>query len=479
MNLFSRAIRSVIRKPMKSILLFLVVFMISLFLLSGAAGRTASIETQDKTRSAVGAGFLLEINEADRHRRLADITARIDGEGTLDGVTVERIDTIYGPQISVSADNAFETLKLEDIQKLSQADGICDYNITTAVTPVNPVNFLRIQDADVDQHADLHGVCLIGNRDMQMDPNVLSGNLYAAGGRLVQKGDADVCVISQALALQNGLAVGDRLQFSALSDTGRSAVHEAEIVGIYATRQSMTPYMSGDTFRPENMIFTDLNFPEKAEGESSPVYEKAYFQVEDARAYDSVKENLKQIQIDWERYDLIDNNGNYETMSANFNDLEQISNLLLAASALVSFCILSLIFLFWLKSRVQEVGVFLAMGIPKRKIIGQMIVEAVLISAAAAAVSFAAAPKAAEATAEYLVNFQIRQVQEQKELDAGRVAHDFVAGEETVNGVGVSITAPMMVFDGVSLLVLVGLSVGTAGVSIVRKSPKDILSEMS
>lgn len=45
MNSFQLAVRSVIRKPVKSILLFLVIFMISLFLLAGMASKNASVAT--------------------------------------------------------------------------------------------------------------------------------------------------------------------------------------------------------------------------------------------------------------------------------------------------------------------------------------------------------------------------------------------------------------------------------------------------
>ena len=74
MNFIQRGIRSVIRKPVKSILLFLVVVVISSFYMSGMASQSASINTQDSTRQAVGATFRLELNEANRHTRLEDIS---------------------------------------------------------------------------------------------------------------------------------------------------------------------------------------------------------------------------------------------------------------------------------------------------------------------------------------------------------------------------------------------------------------------
>lgn len=483
MNVFQKAWCSVTRKPIKSILLFLVVLVISLFLLSGMASKTASVKTQDKTRQAVGAGLLLETNETNRHKRLDEISERIgEGvEGTLEGVHKVRFDSIYGESWGVFTDNSFDTLRLEDIEKLAEVSEISDYNITTKVTPVNPVNFLRLEDADVDQTTDFGGVSLIGNKDMQMDANVLTGNLSIKDGRMVNSGDVNVCVISEELAALNDLEIGDVLQFNDYHDRENSTVYEAEIIGIYHVQQYMTPLMSGDTFRSENVIFTDLRFPEKAEGnENDPLYIKAYFKVGDVDNYDAAKEKVKAVNIDWERYDLIDNNGNYDTMSANFNDLENISEILIWVVAIASFLILFLVFVFWLKNRVQEVGIFLALGVPKVKIIGQILLEALMIAIIAVTLSFTVAPSVSRVTADYLVAQQVQQMEESKELDAGHVAIDsFTQSEQQITGVSVNISAQMMLFDGVCILALTSLSVITAGITILRRKPKDILSEMS
>ena len=62
-----------------------------------------------------------------------------------------------------------------------------------------------------------------------------------------------------------------------------------------------------------------------------------------------VKENLQKVDINWEQYDLIDNNGNSETMSSNFNDLAKVSEMMILVISVASFVILVLVFLFWLK----------------------------------------------------------------------------------------------------------------------------------
>ena len=80
MNGFSLAWRSVIRKPVKSVLLFVTVFTISLLLLSGMSSGKATIQMQDNTRQAIGAGILLEENEADRHRRIDELSGQLGEE---------------------------------------------------------------------------------------------------------------------------------------------------------------------------------------------------------------------------------------------------------------------------------------------------------------------------------------------------------------------------------------------------------------
>ena len=480
MNFLGLAKRSVLRKPVKSILLLAAVFVISTLLLAGMSGGDASIEVQDKTRQAIGAGFLLEKNDGYRTKRIQELSKEIgDQDGELDGYYQKKIAVNGSVCWNTGTTNVFETLNLEDIEKISETKGISDYNITTAVTAVNPVDFNRIEDKDTDQSSDIGGVSLIGNRDMQMDTNVLSGNLTVKEGRMVRPDDTDVCVISEELARENHLSVGDTLSFNDYHDKENSAVAKAEIIGIYQVGQKMSPYMQGDTYRSENVIFTDLYFPQKAEGESSPLFQRAYFKVGDVKDYEKVKEAIKNVDIQWEQYDLIDHNGNSETMSSNFNDLGKISNGMIFVISAAGLFLLILIFLFWLKNRVHEIGVLLSLGISKFSILGQIWSEAVMIAILSIGLSFAAAPAVSQMTTGYLAGRQVQQAREKDENESTMVAADYAAPEQNVQKVNVRITPAMYLTDGAGVLFLITASVMVSGIGILKKNPKDILSEMS
>lgn len=478
MNSMQRGLRSVIRKPVKSILLLLVAAIISCFFMAGLATKNANIHMQETTRQAIGASFRLESNEENRAQRLQEASRMIgEKEGSYGGYHQEQLanGSWFG-----YADHSFETIRLEDVEKIAAVDGIKDYNLITVPTPVNPVNFKRIEDSDVDQSSDIGGVNLRGNRIMEMDLDVASGKIELVEGRMIMAQDRDVCVVSKELAERNNLKIGDMLEFNDYHDRENSTVYAAEIVGIYRAVQKITPYMHGDTYRFENTIFTDLGFPEKPEGYGGdPLYERAIFQVEDVNQYEQIKEMVQQVKIGWERYDLLDNSGNSISMASNFKDLEKISQILLAVVSVASFVILSLIFLFWMKNRTHEIGILMALGRRKTEIWAQILLEAFLIGMAAFVISMAVSPALSNVTARYLIEQQQEQAEEQLMADAGNVSTDYISPDQTVADVQVDITGEMIVTDALLLSILLFGTVSLASVSIMRKNPKEIFSEMS
>lgn len=484
MNVWKRAGRSVWRKPIKSLLLLLAVGAISLLFLSGMAGRTANIAAKDSTRQAVGAGFLMEMNAQSRSNRFLEMNKKIDEiygkdqDGSYGGVTRYTI-TVNGVENHAShTDRSFESMNLRDMEKVAAAEGIADYNVTTFPIPVKPVDFQRIEDPEVDQTNDFKGVALVGNRKMDLHANVLNGTVSIKEGRMTEEGEENVCVISEELAEKNHLNVGDPIRFCPLKT--EDSVTEAKIIGIYTVKEKMRPYMSGDTYRSENVIFTDLYLPSKAE-QDDPLFVSAYYQVADVDAYDKVKENIKKVDIPWEWYDLIDHNGNLDTMATNFHDLEKISNTMLFLVSGAGFLILFFIFVFWIKNRTNEIGILMSLGISKGKIWLQMLLEALVISAAAVLLSFVLAPSVSRFSADYLVEQQTKQEELQKQADEGKVSVDeyYQEADLTVTEVQIELTPLMLLSDAAGIVILLGLSISAAGIFIFRKKPKEILSEMS
>lgn len=479
MNLFQLCIRSVIRKPVKSILLLLIIFVAASFLYSGWACKNASVQTQNSGKQAIGASFRLEENEANRHKRMDVLSKQIGDNvsGSAGGYHAKQLPT---GEWQTWTDHSFETLALDDIKKLAAVDGIRNYNITTVNTVVNPVNFTRIEDKDVDQSFDELGVSLRGNLDMEYDFDVQKGNIVVKEGRMIKSGDVDVCVISRELAELNHLAVGEQLEFNNCQERETSAVYTATILGIYDTINKITPIMAGDSYRAENIIFTDLRFPEKPEGcEDDPLFQYATFWVKDVNQYEEVKEKLKAVDIEWERYDFLDNTGMSDTMAENFNDLSGISTLLLAFVMASSVLILLLVFLFWMKNRMHEMGVLLSIGRSKIQIIVQILMEGILIGVVSFILATMAAPAVSKGVANYLVGYQIELADEKKQAESGMVAGPFTETEDEVQGVSVEIGKNVIIFSFLSTIGVIMISILGSSIYVIVQKPKAILSQMS
>lgn len=477
MNIFSLSIRCLARKRVRTILLFCIVFLASGFIYAGWACRSASVQTQTEGKRAIGASFRLEENEANRHVRSSEAIKKIGDStnGSADGTHVEQLES---GDWMIWHDNSFETLQMDDILTLASQDGIAEYNITTVNTVVNAVNFMRIEDPDMEQSGEGNWVSLCGNQEMRLDMDVQSGNIEVREGRMIAEDDKDVCVISRELADLNGLKLGDTLEFNKRSEPETATVCQAEIIGIYETIYKMTPVMYGDSYRSENVIFTDLRFPEKAEGhENDPLYQYAAFWVENMDEYDTIKEQMKQADIDWNRYDFLDNTGMSDTVASNFGDMETMSTVILVLVICSSVVILFLVCLFWLGSRVHEIGVLLAMGKRKSMIVMQMLLEGVLVGSIAFGLATFCAPAISENVADYLVEYELEQQETEKNAEQGIKL--YLEDDTEVVGVQVAVTGEVILLSVCSVLGIIVAAVLFSCVSVTVKKPQEILSRMS
>lgn len=483
MNIFELAVRSVCRKKTRSMVLLTVVYVIAVFIYAGFSCREANIRTQNSGRQAIGASFRLEINGTNRQKRLFELSDALSeqvGENVSGSLGGYHREQLANGAWRTWTDNFFDTLKMDDIEKISKVLGISNYNITTANTVVHLVNANRIEDKDVDQTADPGGVSLRGNREMELDFDIQKGNIEVTEGRMIGDEDEGVCVISRELADYNSLQIGDVLTFNNWKEPETAEIVEAEIIGIYDAVKGITPITRGDSYRAENIIFTDLSLPEKAEGcEGNPLYQYAVFHVADVDEYEAVKQRITEVNIDWEYYDLLDNSGISETMAGNFSGLKSMSEVLLILVMVSAIFVLLFIFLFWMKNRIHEIGILLSIGKSKMKIVVQMLIEGILISGIAFILATASAGTVSNAVANYLVDTQIELDEEKEESEAGQIVMSEESEKNEVIGVAVSIDGSIVAYTAFSVIGIIILAIIFSSISVTVKKPKDILSKMS
>ena len=463
MGLIRRAILSVWRKKTKTSLFLITIVVIACFEFAIGSTQNAQIVIQNSAQAASQRSFRIEVNLTDYKQRLMDIP-------------VTKLPN--GATLSKMPNNQFGSVLMEDVQRIAEVEGIQSYNITTATFAVNPYNFKRIEDSENDQYNDQQAVTLRGNLNMEKDKDVSNGNLKLKEGRWGNEKDSNVCVISEEIAQINNLSVGDKIQFNDYKDRDNSNVYTAEIIGIYLNAKSIEALMPGDTYRGENMIFTDLGFPEKVnQTPGDPLYQYATFYTESGQDYNQVKRNIEKLNINWKRYDLIDDSGAVKQLSENFGNISQIGNLLFAICTVAGIIIVFLNFLFWVKQRQKEIGILISLGKSKLEIIGQFLTEAILISCIAFFISIFISPIVAEKMTNYIVMEQNDQKRESDQVMAeqseGPTNSDEIS--EELGAVDVQVTPIMFVKNFLQIFIIIIGAIVLMSFTIMKKQPKDIL----
>ena len=196
--------------------------------------------------------------------------------------------------------------------------------------------------------------------------------------------------------------------------------------------------------------------------------------------YETVKKRIQAVDIGWERYDFIDNTGMSDTMTENFAELEKMSSLILILVCIFGIIIICLVFLFWLKGRVHEIGIYLSLGRTKCGIVMQMLLEGILVGCVAFLLAAAVSPVVSGEVAGYLVDYQTQLQREEEQLNSNMVLNGSLGIDNTeIVGAKVEISGDVVILSGISVLVVIMTAIALACISIMVRKPKEILSRMS
>lgn len=324
----------------------------------------------------------------------------------------------------------------------------------------------------------------LGNTDSSLNEYFLLGYYSLTEGRHVAGDDSGKAVISDALAKRNRLSVGDtfRVRFDAENLPGEQAglltSHELEVAGIYHidTPQGYRGAETAECDIEENFIFTDTAFIREVYGEAAGHGTDVYtggvsFFAEDPKELDGIVGRLLESDdYDWDEYVLTKNNKTYEDSAAPLERLSGLVTVTVMAVALVSAAMLSLVLFLWMRERVHEIGIYLSIGIRKREIAGQRVLENLAVAAAAFLLAWGIAAAAS--------GFAGRAVADSFS-ESGKTEETSGSKAERESGLEISVgTVELVEIAGLEIL-LVLLSTGISSAAVLRMQPKDILSKMS
>ena len=280
-----------------------------------------------------------------------------------------------------------------------------------------------------------------------------TGRLYRLRqGKHITPGSKNIALIHEAFARQNKLRLGDRMVIT--KGERRATV---TIVGIFDGRNEKPTIMPADM--AENRLITNLETAQQLNGSSALT--RATYLVKRPDQLKEVTDRTRKLSgVDWGRYNLTDNATSFAGVLENIMRVQRILTIATIAVAVAGLVVMSLVLVFWVRGRLHEIGILLAIGTPRCRIVGQFIIELVVV----AAVSSVCAALAGSAISAQLSTSL-----------TSSVDHNQLAGSS-----GEVVVAPIAYLMAFALGYLVmGLSTVVAVTPIMNQLPKRILSKMN
>lgn len=363
-----------------------------------------------------------------------------------------------------------QTFKLSDLSSVSQIKGLehvsPELETVAKLKDKEAVSGEQSVERDELSAADKNLVSLTALEDSSKDVTFTSSAFNLKEGRHLQKGDSKKIIIHEELAKKNGLSLHDKISLDAgQSESGKGQTVEFEIVGIFSgKKQEKFTGLSSDF--SENQVFTDYESSQTLLGNSEAQVSAARFYVENPKKMDGLMKQVENLALENQGYQVEKENKAFEQIKDSvetFQTFQTFLTIFLYGMLIAGAGALILVLSLWLRERVYEVGILLALGKGKSSIFLQFCLEVVLVSLSALLPAFVAG----NAITSYLL---------QTLLASG----DQAALQDTLAKASSLSTSTLSFAESYVFLVLLScLSVALCFLFLFRKSPKEILSSIS
>ncbi|MDE5779732.1 MAG: FtsX-like permease family protein [Lachnospiraceae bacterium] len=453
MNFTQRAMLYISRKKGKTVSLFLVVFVVAVFLISCFGVLNASERLSRDIRISLGAAFYIRAN--------TEVQMNENGE------TEVKENNIHIVQ--------------KEIDEIMQTGEIKYYN------PIN-YGFAKsdvIQFIPGDKHTKESNMGKVtALRFSALAPNFTDETAVLTEGKHITEADKGKILISEQLANANKLSVGDTLTLThaKLGEADGAYIDEIPVKTAYAQVEVLGIYKlnTPDTaIKPtagvaDNEIYASLDVLNELHESETGVYTgEVDFYITDPAKLESITRNVQILQsIDWTTHFIRTNDFQYSKITDQLSSLSDLVKILLVLVSVVSTAFLTLLLTMRMRSRMQETGILLSVGVSKGQIIGGLLLEVLSVTIIALVLSYI--------TSLCVTGFLGHSL-------FGELQPNLINEETITAGMQNSLqienylklSAVETLFIYLCQLVVIAASTFVSSIMIMRLKPKEILSKMS
>ncbi len=338
---------------------------------------------------------------------------------------------------------AFELLDVDTINKIGSLDMVTGYYYTMQSSlnsdDIEAISYdsLFAKPSDSEENTDTNSSATTGANkqapsgggnfmssgdytivaysDISYDEDFVDGNKKITDGTMIDKDNtSNEIVISEELATENDLAVGDTVTFTNTNDD--TITYDLKVVGIYeivtdtATTSAGPGRMQGNS---SNQIYTNLTVLNKIVEDdgtdttsysmSSSISSKFYIAYEDLDSFTTAVRDLGVSDY----YNIANNEDEITTTLEPIKSIASFSLTFLIVILVVGGIVLTIINLFNIRERKYEIGVLRAIGMTKTKVTMQLVSEIFIVALMALIVGTTAGTLLSQPVSNYMLSNEI------------------------------------------------------------------------
>jgi len=399
MNFLKRAKTSILRSPGKSAILLILVFTLGTIIAGALAVEGAVTSTEENLRRNMPAVVSIGIDE----QQVMDYIRASDSLGmpTITGLTADLIRSIgalpYVRDFNYSIETWLASLELDNYIPNIEAlpAGLFDdtpsmFDIaglsSTNLIPLNEgvidlVDGRMLTEAEIASPSETVAV-LVSSTFAQMN-HLSVGSIFTLSNKVPQLQETWSSSSNNEMWLEENLLAYESYEFEivGLFDVVDNEISDNDMNDVIVMGQGQSMY---------NQIYAPNWFTEKAERfrtlaqqnqEEMDAEEPALtsiFILEDPREIEDFRQAVEPMLPDFIGIDDLTNT--FEAISTSMSTLLEIADWILWIAIGATFLILSLLLTLFLRDRRYEMGIYLALGEKKGKIISQVLLEVLAIS---------------------------------------------------------------------------------------------------
>ncbi|MBO5530764.1 MAG: FtsX-like permease family protein [Bacilli bacterium] len=487
--MIKRSILAVTRRKTKTIIFLVFLFVVASLVLCSISIKNATNKSMENVKKSLSS----EVTLSQDMSKLREQFEKNRPEGGPENFSFEdRKSNLSDMHDKMNENSA----KKSDVDKISSINYVTDVKYTVTVSGEEDgftlyENISSSEETNSDRpnmpsmgKMNNNGLDIEGINTFKLQDGYSTGNIELSDGKAFEEEDDDKVIISYELATTNDLSVGDKIKVK--DSDGES--HELEIIGIYQYKTASDPRTN------YNKIYININTATKFMTDTE--YNDGNYSVQGVTFYldnpdnsdKFIKEANKKVTDLEDRNLVLDiDTETYERMVSSLEGVNKFSSIVLGVVIIASIVVISLMVINSIKDRNYEIGVLLSFGEKKSKIIGQFIIELVIIATAGFILSIGTAKIASQKLADVIIKNQETQSETNEKFSRGDRGFGMMPGGSPM---GNSKNKDVKVVDEVNvdtsvkdIIILFGLgyiiiisSMVIPSIKILNTDPKSILT---